>query len=381
MTKSEELPDPLASSSWRTRGLPRLVYLLVSLVLLPTAAFLVGRATSSPGELAELEEPPQIGLLTASVERRDLEFGTAYQAVVVRTTIAPTLVADAQLVVTASAPETGSTVVDGNLLVEIEDRPVFVFEGDLPMISDIAEGDTGSHVAQLQDALIRLGYLGGEATARFDRATAQAVLALYRDAGYNAATTTTEELLEVVAVPAAEFIYIPSLPAEVAGAPLQRGDLVSPGDPLITVFSSEATIEVVAGAGGLPDGFGDGRLAVLDLAGALVGSANLERVESRVSEDGSAVIVAVVVPDSPFALAAGTRVTLVDGYEERERVLGVPISALRSDASGNIYVLVAEGGTTRSVRVTVGAESGGFVEIVEDGRLAEGDEVVTGASR
>ena len=102
-----------------------------------------------------------------------------------------TVQAEAGGVVTA-LPDDGATLEQGDVLFQIDDAPVVLLYGDAPVAGDLSEGDVGADVAQLQAALVDLGYLdeddapGGEDNpddAEFDAATTDAVVAWQTDVG------------------------------------------------------------------------------------------------------------------------------------------------------------------------------------------------------
>lgn len=68
-----------------------------------------------------------------------------------------TVVAGRGGTVTAIAPE-GAVVAPGGELLRIDDVPVVLLPGDLPMWRSLREGDTGRDVAQLESALVSLGF-------------------------------------------------------------------------------------------------------------------------------------------------------------------------------------------------------------------------------
>jgi hypothetical protein len=87
-------------------------------------------------------------------------------------------------VVTKSPPNSGDDVTDGDVVVEVSGRPVFVFEGSAAMYRSLRPGMSGPDVAQLQAALERFGYDTGPDGDTFGEATKVALDAWYLDAGY-----------------------------------------------------------------------------------------------------------------------------------------------------------------------------------------------------
>jgi len=74
----------------------------------------------------------------------------------------------------------------GQLIAEIDGRPVFVLRGRLPPYRDLRKGDHGPDVTQLQRALAGLGYANFDPAGEFGQSTALALLLFYRHLGYTA---------------------------------------------------------------------------------------------------------------------------------------------------------------------------------------------------
>lgn len=87
--------------------------------------------------------------------------------------------------ITALPVENGDEVANGDLLVEVSNRPMFVLEGSSPAVRSLSVGTVGDDVAQLERALVALGYNVGEVDDTFDGSTAAAVAAFYDDRGYS----------------------------------------------------------------------------------------------------------------------------------------------------------------------------------------------------
>jgi multidrug efflux pump subunit AcrA (membrane-fusion protein)/peptidoglycan hydrolase-like protein with peptidoglycan-binding domain len=100
------------------------------------------------------------------------------------------------LSVTVSLTGSGASVVtrtasvgdrpdEGDVLLAVDDSPMFLFVGRIPAFRDLKPGDTGRDVAQLNAALARLGLrrAGSAPDDRYDERTEAAVEQLYRDRG------------------------------------------------------------------------------------------------------------------------------------------------------------------------------------------------------
>ncbi|QGQ20900.1 hypothetical protein GC089_05300 [Cellulomonas sp. JZ18] len=213
-------------------------------------------------------------------------------------------------------------------------------------------------------------------------------------------------------LPAAEVVYLPSLPRRVDEVQVRRGgtvsgafmtvsgatvqvtatatradaELLAPGTAgTITVDDAEIPVTVAevkdarAGSGG-DAGQTDGAAAD-DATGG--GAAGGSEEGTRPSGDRRTVVFAVgaATPEQVAALQ-GTNVRVrVPVSSTDGEVLAVPLAALTAGPGGESRVEVADGGATRLVEVTTGLAAEGYVEITgSDEPLEEGDLVVVGAA-
>jgi hypothetical protein len=181
----------------------------VAAVVLTAGGFVAGRFVRSPAELAAEAQPPEPSLITADVVR-----GRISKTVIARGDVVPAkqvsiaagggwLAQSDDLgvssgvvgpsagggVLTGSFVSVGDQVLEGQAVVEVAGRPLFVLQGDVPLTRDLRPGATGGDVRRLQEALCRLGFFAGPVSGVFDADTRDAVAALYHSAGYTAAAT------------------------------------------------------------------------------------------------------------------------------------------------------------------------------------------------
>jgi HlyD family secretion protein len=164
-------------------------------VVLAALSGWLGVRVRSPAQIsAAMAEPPAVPI-TAAVERRPLRATLVLEGSVKAPpaveVFAPPSVADAQVIVTRAAPPPGGKVTEGQRLVEVSGRPVFLLRGGVPMYRNLRPGSRGKDVAQLQAALARLGFASGDAEGVFGAGTEAAVRDFYHARGY-------EPLLEPV---------------------------------------------------------------------------------------------------------------------------------------------------------------------------------------
>ena len=151
--------------------------------------YVLGQQLESPEDARSEVAAPEASLIAVPVEstalsndvvvRGDAEFEGAVD-----------LELDAVLgdgtarVVTGRVPEIDAEVNEGDVIIEVSGRPVFVLGGDLPTFREFKPGLEGDDVLQLETSLERLGFLTVEPDRLYGAATEDAILALYEAAGY-----------------------------------------------------------------------------------------------------------------------------------------------------------------------------------------------------
>lgn len=188
-SSSEEAGDPVHRSRSGVRW-----WVLTGVVVLGLVAGGWGLAqqVQSTDQAVSRAAPPEASWVTAVVERRVLA-----QTVISRGDVRPQVSVDVGApssvegdpVVTRVGVAVGDEVGEGARLLEVSGRPVFVLGGDVPVYRSLRPGMSGADVAQLQDALARLGY-APDRDGVFGEATKVAVAALYEAAGYEPVPTS-----------------------------------------------------------------------------------------------------------------------------------------------------------------------------------------------
>ncbi|MFJ6634664.1 peptidoglycan-binding protein [Streptomyces sp. NPDC091376] len=277
--------------------------------------------------------------------------------------------------VTVAASE-GRTVRMGQALYELNDKPVTLLYGPVPMFREMKAGDRGSDVLQLERNLRDLGY--GAALyvdSRYDKATEAAVKQWQKS--LNRESTGRVGKGDVVFQPGR---------VRVVSADAALADQVGPDTAVLTVASTRLVVRAqldrddgaLAATGTevrvtLPSGrtaagkvVGTVRPETSGEGGGTGGSAqNGFTVEIALDGDGSA----ASGQDASGQDASGedTRapasVTFVS--ESREGVLAVPVEAVVAlrGANGGYGLQVVENGRTRRVRVETGMTADGRIEV------------------
>ena len=180
----------------------RLTALALGLMLVITVVGWIGaRQIRSPAQVAADTAPPKPSPITIPAVRRTLA-----AKVIVRGTVrfgAPQAVvlANSQLKqggtasdIVTRAPRARTELGAGEIAMTVDGRPVFVLPGTIPMHRDLAPGDRGPDVLQLERALRRLGVSPGAIDGRYDAATAAAVSTFYLRRGWDPFGPTATQL-------------------------------------------------------------------------------------------------------------------------------------------------------------------------------------------
>jgi hypothetical protein len=263
----------------------------------------------------------------------------------------------------------GETVGRGDELYRVNEQPVTLLYGAVPMYRDLAPGDSGVDVRQLERNLLKLGYAGFTADNDYTSFTGRAVRAWQADIG--TAKTGTVSRGDVVFFP--EEARVGNLNIEV-GAP------VSPGTPVLDITGSEQVVSFevdvadrgLVGVGtdvrvSLPDGE-DVRGTVSEVVVAGAPPADTATDAESATADGSIAQVEVALAKRVPDELVGASVDVIVAIDKRKDVLVVPVNALLAVAEGGFGLEVVDGdGTTEIVRVTTGLFGDGKVEVRSKG--------------
>lgn len=184
-------------------------------VVMGAAGWIIGVQVQSPADVAAGHTAPRASLVTVPVEMRALTATVVAQGTVSygaprEITLSGVVAAESdgdeassQLV--TKAPTAGSTLREGDVLLEVSGRPVFVATGSVPMYRTLRRGSTGDDVRQVRRAMRRLMPSRNLAsTGPFNDSLIGAVEAWYRQKGYvatgpsSAARTQLRQLEQAV---------------------------------------------------------------------------------------------------------------------------------------------------------------------------------------
>ena len=192
-------PEPVTAASPQSherapRGRRRFwLVAICGLAVVSALSWWVGSRAQSPSQAAARAAEPSASWVTARVERRVLA-----STVVLRGDVRPEVSlavgvpssVEGAGVVTRVPPVVGSEVAEGSLVLGVSGRPVFVLRGDVPVYRSLKPGMSGADVAQLQAALVRLGF-APETSGVFGEATKVAVAEFYAAAGFEPIPSAT----------------------------------------------------------------------------------------------------------------------------------------------------------------------------------------------
>ena len=252
----------------------------------------------------------------------------------------------------------------GDVLYTVDGSPVIALDGTLPAWRSMSTAsDDGADIAQLESALVALGY-DPEAKVtvdnEFDSAT-RSMVKLWQE-GLGVEETGEVELGSIVFLPSA---------TTVTAVEQEVGDSVGEGDAVLQLAAStqEVVIEV-------PDD--DQALVVPGLA-VMIGDLQGNVAELRSADsDGSVVVEAVIIPASEIEGATnGSTVTVTLTLEDAKSVLLVPAEALvsRIDGTYAVQLETTADEATKWLTVEVIGVTGSSVAIRADG-LTEGTAVL-----
>lgn len=276
------------------------------------------------------------------------------------------------------APE-GATVKRGGALFKVDEQPVVVLYGALPLYRTLRDGVEGADVKQLERNLRELGYTGFTVDETFTSATAEAVWEWQEDLGVTA--TGTVEPGQVVNT--AKAVRIAERTARVGDA--AGGGAAGGGAGVLsyTGTTRQITVELEVADQALAV---KGRRVSVRIPGgdtvtgviADVGTVAAAPEESSGSPeaDGStdeaSIEVTVEVADQKALGSLDAAPVDVDFTSDRRSdVLAVPVAALLALAEGGYGVQLVENGTTRIVAVETGMFAGDRVEVSGEG-IVEG---------
>lgn len=255
-------------------------------------------------------------------------------------------------------PAPGSVISRGRPVYRVDDEPVPLLYGRLPLYRTLSPGKEGADVEQLERNLRALGYAGFTVDDAYSAATAAAVKRWQSDLG----VAQTGRIAPGAAVVAPGRIRVAERKAGV-------GDRV--GGPVLTCTGTSRVVSVDLdvqyrrlvrkGAGvkvELPSG---------DTVKGEVASVGKVAEEGKEGEPATVEVEISVGSQKSLGSYDKAPVTVSLTANRHRGVLSVPIGALLARSDGGYAVQVVENGRVRTVPVETGVFTGGRVEISGSG--------------
>jgi len=295
---------------------------------------------------------------------------------------------NAQQVVTKIFKAPGRFVAPGNVIIEVAGQPFFVFRGAVPAYRDMAAGESGTDIAQLQAGLEGLGFsVGADTSGVYGRGTAAAVAAFYQSLGYKAPTVQGgPRAARGAEVPLSEIMFVPRFPAQVVKLGGGVGKIVS--GSLVTLSMGSPAIK-----GQLNPAYGSlvrpGMHVTITAQGSpAVVHGTIQSVIKK-PQTSHSISGGLYYPmriklrkPLPPSMGSGQNVILsIRAAQSSGPMLAVPEAALFGGQDGKDYVSKVTGPNSATrVAVTVVTTGDGLVGIRpgQPGALKQGDQVVTG---
>ena len=184
-------PEPGLGEPRRGQSAVRMGSALLVASLLVGGGWYAAGLFQSPDQRAASATAPSPSPVVSSVQSGMLDEVITAQAQVMRSeghAVAIPL-PEGTAVVTQHLQSPGSALGAGVALLSVNDRPVFAIAGSFPAFRDLAAGDTGIDVRQLQDGLRAAGYaIARRENGTFGPRTVAAVRAMYKAAGFSVAS-------------------------------------------------------------------------------------------------------------------------------------------------------------------------------------------------
>ena len=377
----------------------------IGVIAMSATGLAAARLIASPNQLAARSAAPAASVITGVVRMRILSDDIVLRGIVRsgRTVEVKASAPYSSVVVTKMIARTGGRVRPGHVIAEIDGRPIILLRGSLPAYRDLREGDSGPDVAQLQAALIRLGYADFDLSGFFGPSTADALAVLYEQLGYSVPTYRqpvkkhAKPRPPVPYLPMSEVSYIPAASALVVSSTASTGSEVSAGQVLLRLAVGRPYVTGVLSAQ-------QANLARTGIPARIAWSGAIKAgAVARISAIPAYAPAGQTLPEYPLVvksrrplpqrlIGSAVRLTLLAPVTGGP-VLTVPLTAVFTAAARKgkppahgqsaFVVLVAARGRRKKVPVTTGPAAGGFVAVQPEfaGALEPGDHVLIGVGR
>ena len=166
--------------------------------------WVAARQIRSPAQVAADTAPPRAAAITVPVRRRSLStqvivrgtvrYGAPQPVVLATSGVKGAATKQTSSDIVTQAPVKGAKLKKGDVVMTVDGRPVFALPGVVPMHRDLAPGDDGPDVGQLEQALAREGFDPGPVDGHYDAGTEAAVSSFYLRKGWDPFGATDTQL-------------------------------------------------------------------------------------------------------------------------------------------------------------------------------------------
>lgn len=268
-------------------------------------------------------------------------------------------------------PEEGTILEQGDVVAWVDNQPVVLLYGELPMWREMRDDTEGPDVLQLETALTALGYNESESSMTVDETYSSATESVVE--AWQEAIGAEEDGV----VGLGEIVFARG-PVTVDALQLGVGDQIAGTTDVFTTAGEDIEVSF-----GLPTfeqdnvEVGDAvEITLPDLSTTTGVVSEIATVATVPQDGGQPTFEAIVDLDDP-SLAGGiddAPVTVAVITDRVDQVTAVPVDALVALAEGGYAVEVENGSATRLVSVEPGFYADGLVEV--DGEVSPGDRVV-----
>ncbi len=325
-----------------------LVIAAATLIVLAAAAASVGFGWR--GE-PTVQEPPEKSLTTAIKQETLVDYITADGKVGYG---AGWPVASGANGTVTWLPMPGATVERGQTVLRVDDLPVVLLYGPLPMYRQLTVGVKGNDVAQFKQNLQTLGYQGFTVDQEFSSSTEAAVRHWQHDLGLPETGAVergqvvcaagplrvSEQLVRIGAASSADVLTVTGT-TKVVTASIAEADAgwAVRGAPVTVTLPSDATVAGTVSSVAQPPAAADANAG------------------------GSKIQLTITVEDQQTLAAVEGTLTIRHAIREKKDVLTVPVAALLALAEGGYGLEIVDAGASRTVAVQAGMFAGGRVEV------------------
>jgi peptidoglycan hydrolase-like protein with peptidoglycan-binding domain len=269
-------------------------------------------------------------------------------------------------------PAEGNRITRGQTIYEVDEKPVTLMYGAIPLYRALGQGDEGDDVKELEQNLAALGYTGFDVDDEYTSATAAAVEDWQADRGLD----------QTGRVDASQVVFSTGA-LRVASQRVRVGNHAGQG-PVMTVTPTRQIVTVDLDVADR-DLAKKGRAVTIDLpggktveghitsVGTVAESSSSDQNSDQPASDNATIEVIVTIDKGQSAAGLDQAPVTVNMESSRTKdVLSVPVAALVaiSDKAYAVQVIQPDS-TTKMVPVDIGAFADGRVEVEGDG-ITEG---------